>query len=157
MRGGFVYGRHAYKAAADQPQQGGKKATLRAVKLEAGGLGNAEIGPDGPAACRKIRGRLIDHRAAYNQAEPVADILEVDSLVAPHFFERVNGPAPRLSVALLQFMDGTLGEADMLRQLSLTPAEYGTRNADFCCESPPLKADQIDEMMRLLGRQTHDC
>jgi hypothetical protein len=54
----------------------------------------------------------------------VCQILEFDALLRPDLLDGADGGTSRLSLALFQFVDRSLSEADAEAEFALAPAEH---------------------------------
>ena len=81
----------------------------------------------------------------------VRQILEFDALLAPDVVDGPHGRPPRLGIALLEFMDGALGQSDAKAELALAPSEDRARRPDLGGKGPPLEPDELDEITGAVG------
>ena len=78
----------------------------------------------------------------------VGQILEFYALLLPEPFYRADGGPPRLSVALLQLMNGSLGKMDTERQFTLAPADRRARHSNLRRERQPLQPNKFGQIGR---------
>ena len=89
---------------------------------------------------------------AYDYAEAtVRQILEFDALLVPDVLDGPHGRPPRLGIALLEFMDGALGQSNTKAEFALAPAEDRTRRPHLGGKDPPLEPDELDEITGAVG------
>jgi hypothetical protein len=70
----------------------------------------------------------------------------------PEPFESTHRRAPRLGLALLEFVNCSLRQANTPAQFGLAPAENRTDQPDFSCKGMPLEADNLAEIIRLSSK-----
>src|SRR5690242_1270316 len=96
-------------------------------------------GPDGR--------RPLQHGCPDRYTERAAvEVLKFDSLVLPYLLDRAHRRAARFGLALLELMDGALGETHAEAELALAPAEHGAGHAHLGGEGKTLETDEFDEI-----------
>jgi len=80
----------------------------------------------------------------------VPNILKREQFLAEDFFERTNGRPPRLSLALLQLVNGPLRQSDTKAEFALAPAKDRPRHPYLGGKSPPLQPNEFDQTARAM-------